>query len=159
MSRPRLRDVDERVRVLVREGLADRDAITQRILEEATHDELLAIVRPVVAWQVSLSLRVGAPRPRSPRATAAPTTADPVTVVDELRNLLDQTFQLEDGTRVTWRAASVEQHQRRAAMLRALSERASMTADRHEHAARLIAESRGGTLADALDEPANGGGL
>jgi len=148
--------IKAKVTALLEEGLQEQDEITDRILDDTPVDEMKEMLRPVVSWQVGHTLR---DRTRSAEQRAfreSPVERDAprtVTVVDELRDLVSKTFVLDDGTRVTWGEATVEQHQRRAAMLRTHADRVMMTADRHERAAALIAEGGATCLADLLDEP------
>lgn len=147
--------VAEKVKALIEEGVEDRDDITERIIADTSHEEFLEMVRPVIAWQVGSVLRSYARRSEQ-REFPAPTakgTPPRGTVVDDLRGLIATTFVLDDGTRVTWGEATVEQHQRRATMLRLHAERVGATADRHERAAQMIAEGGASCLSDLLDEP------
>jgi len=151
--------ITTKIRELLDEGLSDREEITDRILTDTDPEELVEMVRPVVSWQVHMRLRAWArqeekkafpPQARSARGEAKPA----LTTTDELRNLVSQSFIWnENGERVTWGEATIEQHQSRARLLRLNAERSLDTANRHERAAQMIAEAGATCLSDLLDEP------
>lgn len=149
VSRPRIPAIRDQVADLRAQGLEDPEAITERILQAQSREALVDIVRPVVAWQVSQTLRAPT-QSGSQRHPSVHRQDNPAGVarVDDLRGLLRTTFSLPDGGRVEFGRATREQHQLRAVMLHELSERASIEAARHEHAAQELAGTTARCLAD-----------
>lgn len=69
------------------------------------------------------------------------------TRTDQIRDLLSESFYL-DGVWVIWGEATVEQHQLRAAQLRAIADRSIETAARHEQVAETLTAAGASCLAE-----------
>ena len=68
--------------------------------------------------------------------------------------LLREAFSLGDGTRVTWGAATIEHHEQRIAMLRAMAAGIEATIGRHEAAVLRLREAGAKCLSDLVARPA-----
>lgn len=128
----------EFVKECAEQGLEDPQEIAERFEVECP-DLFAQVARVAVRWRVRSELRrfVRA----SEKKVFTPGASSGGTRVDDLRQLLAESFVIDDGTRVRWGEATVEHHQRRAAMMRNLADRNIADAARHERAIEMILQA------------------
>lgn len=76
----------------------------------------------------------------------------------QLNRFLELSFALGDGERVTWGEATIEQHERRIAMLKKQVKGTVRTIRRHEEAVRRLREAGAMCLAELAARPEQGEG-
>ena len=121
----------EDVKVLAERAFTDIPEIVMSIVAEAIEHVRRENVRTVEQHNMRDFLRTFA-------GPAADRPALDDMAHEAFRLLLSESFALGDRLRVTWGAATIEQHQQRIALLRGMVQGLTQTIDRHELAIKRL---------------------
>jgi hypothetical protein len=126
----------------------DPQVVAEHVLATAPREVIEAHLVNLIRWRASMSIRQ---RTRTvERRVISRTGGNRTTTVSDMAELVDKTFSLPDGRRVSWGEATIEDHQARAFMLRELAERTMITATQHERAAEMISTAGAACLNDIV---------